>query len=102
MNRKFDSVYFIGGGNMVNAILGGMRRKEWKILVAEIYEPTRKNLEALYGVPTEPSVTEKIRDYDVIVFGIKPQMFEAMGKLLAPMKLQNKLVLTIMAGVTLS
>lgn len=36
------SIFFIGGGNMAAAIIGGMNQKEWKITVAEVYEEARK------------------------------------------------------------
>lgn len=36
--------FFIGGGNMATAIVAGINRSQWKIIVAEPFEPQRQKL----------------------------------------------------------
>lgn len=40
---------------MAYAIIGGLDRKKWRVIVDEIYEPQRKRLETDLGVETVSS-----------------------------------------------
>ena len=95
---------FIGGGNMSQAILGGLIAKGQApsdCLVIDPFEPALKKL-AEWGVPTAAELDDIAMDTvlaaTAIVLAVKPQMMKAA---LAPLagKLKHQLVISIAAGV---
>jgi pyrroline-5-carboxylate reductase len=96
------TVFFIGGGNMAYAIIGGMDRKRWRIIVDEPWEEQRQRLEKDLGVETVASISsDLIKQSSIIVLATKPQSSaEVLGEL-KKLDLSGKTVLSIMAGVSL-
>lgn len=52
-----STVFFVGGGNMAYAIIGGMDQKKWRVIVDEPFEAQRSRLEKELGVETVASVS---------------------------------------------
>lgn len=51
--KNYNSIFFIGGGNMANAIIGGMDRTKWsRICVAEVSGGARRSLEEKFQIET--------------------------------------------------
>ncbi len=97
---------FIGGGNMAEALIKGMiqdsRFKIQDILVSELREDRRKYLEHTYGVKTTNSNKDIASSCNIIILAIKPQI---MGQVLEEIKsavTDDKTVVSIAAGITLS
>ena len=96
-----DLIVFIGGGNMANAIIGGLIRQgvePEQIRVVEPFEATRTALIAQHGVQVQASAGDFIAGAALIVWAVKPQVFmEAAG----PVRniAGNALHLSIMAGI---
>ncbi|MFH1014641.1 MAG: pyrroline-5-carboxylate reductase [Nitrospirota bacterium] len=97
---------FIGGGNMAEALIKGMiqdsRFKIQDIFVSEPREERRKYLEQTYGVKTTSSNKEVASSCNIIILAIKPQI---MGQVLEEIKssiTDDKTVVSIAAGITLS
>jgi pyrroline-5-carboxylate reductase len=99
-------VSFIGGGNMANAIIGGLvaagvSAKE--MVVSDPYEPTRKNLEKAYGVKTTEDNNETIHGPGVIlILAVKPQVMKAVAEgISAQVQKHQPLIISIAAGITI-
>lgn len=93
-------VLFVGGGNMAQAIIGGLLAKglsEGEIQAIEPFAPARAGLDGL-KVRSTPSLQPQQLDCDVIVLAVKPQV---MQEALAPLagRLAGQLLISIAAGV---
>jgi len=97
---------FIGGGNMAEAIIKGIRGSGLgvgnKILVAEPKEDRRKYLEQTYGVKTTNSNKEVASSCNIIILAIKPQIIEQVLEEIKSAVTNDKTVVSIAAGITLS
>lgn len=97
---------FIGGGNMAEALIKGVRSSESgvriEILVSEPREDRRKYLEQLYGIQTTKDNREVAASCDIIILAVKPQNMESVLDEIAGDITDKKTVVSIAAGVTLS
>lgn len=95
-------IAFIGGGNMAQALLTGLKTQQFvmsDITVVELNDDKCHDLQQKFGVMT----TRKLADAALcktIVFAIKPQQLPALAKSLAP-TLDNQLIISIAAGIRL-
>lgn len=93
-------INFIGGGNMANAIIGGLKSNGFampSITVLELDAEKRTSLAEGYGV----QVTDTYANFgntDVIVLAVKPQQLKEVCGQLVPF-LKSQLVVSIAAGV---
>jgi pyrroline-5-carboxylate reductase len=96
-------ITFIGGGNMADALIGGLLRKGFNsqdLRVVEISAEARHKLEEKYGVASFDKPKDAVRGGDVVVFAVKPQhLREAAAKSGLPHN--ANLVISIAAGVRL-
>ncbi len=97
-------ITFLGGGNMANALIGGLVNKGFAagdIAVVELNVDNRSKLEAAYGVRTFAGAEAAAWDCDVIVLAVKPQ---SMKEAIAPIgpHLKDQLVVSIAAGLNLA
>ncbi|BDV44057.1 pyrroline-5-carboxylate reductase [Geotalea uraniireducens] len=95
---------FIGGGNMAEAIIKGLCAggvAAAAITVAEPVAARREYLAASYGVRVSPDNGTVLADCDTVVIAVKPQVFSGMIAGLERPALQEKLLISIMAGVTI-
>ena len=93
---------FIGGGNMAQALIVGLKNQQFamqNITVIELDANKRGELERL-GVNATDTLTS-VTVCDVIVLAIKPQQLPGMAKTLATI-LTKQLVISIAAGIRLS
>lgn len=97
-------ITFLGGGNMANALIGGLVAKGFAaadIGVVEHVADNRARLEAAYGVRTYAGADAAAWDCDLIVLAVKPQQMREACAPLAP-ALQRQLVVSIAAGLRLA
>ncbi|KAI8904380.1 pyrroline-5-carboxylate reductase dimerization-domain-containing protein [Gorgonomyces haynaldii] len=97
---------FIGGGNMANAIIGGLLKaglKAENIIASDPWEPSRQKLQDDFKIKTTVDNNQVI-DFgcDVVVFAVKPQVMKQVAQGIARSFQQKKpLVITIAAGITI-
>lgn len=97
---------FIGGGNMAEALIKGIRGKgqgaRVDIIVSEPREERRKYLEQTYNVKTTIDNKEVASSCDIIILAIKPQNMEAVLDEIKDLITDEKTVVSIAAGITFS
>jgi pyrroline-5-carboxylate reductase len=97
-------ITFVGGGNMSDALIGGLLRRglaATEVRVVEIVPEARRRLRDKYGVTCFDRPKEAVRPGDVIVFAVKPQhLREAAVK--SGIAGDDHLVISIAAGVRLA
>ncbi|VVD86548.1 pyrroline-5-carboxylate reductase [Pandoraea horticolens] len=97
-------IAFIGGGNMANALIGGLVKRGTAprdILAIDVNESTRESLAKQYGVETASAPNDRLRDYDTLVLAVKPQVLKDVAQALQP-HLNGQLVISIAAGIRAS
>lgn len=96
-------ITFLGGGNMANALIGGLLKQGFApadIQVVELNEQNRENLSRTYGVACHAGPQAAAWVADVIVLAVKPQQMKAAVAPLAG-SLSNQVVVSIAAGLSL-
>ena len=97
---------FIGGGNMAEAIIKGVRSQEsgvrGEILASDPIKERRQYLEQTYRIRTTPSNTDVVSECDIIFLAVKPQNMETVLDEIADGITDKKTVVSIAAGITLS
>ena len=96
---------FIGGGNMAEALIKGIRGKgqgaREELIVAEPREDRRNYLEQTYGIKTTSSNKEAASSCNIIILAVKPQNMESVLDEISPDVTEEKTVVSIAAGITL-
>lgn len=99
-------VALLGGGQMGEALLGGLVDAGWQsedLAVAEVYAERRHALESRFpGVRVVPSPAWAVAEAELVVVAVKPADLSAALEAAAPALVPGTLVLSIAAGVTIS
>jgi pyrroline-5-carboxylate reductase len=99
------NIGFIGGGNMAEALIKGIRGKgqgaREEILVSEPRQDRREYLEKTYGIKTTSSNKVVVSTCNIVILAVKPQNMEAVLNEISPAVTEEKTVVSIAAGVTL-
>jgi pyrroline-5-carboxylate reductase len=94
----------VGSGVMAEAMIAGLLRGalvEPERVIASHPRPERREaLEREYGIRTVADNIDAVRDADVILLGIKPQMLNKVGREIGPHLRRGQLVLSVLAGAT--
>lgn len=95
---------FIGGGNMAEALIKGVRMGGGKeeIMVSEPTADRRSFLETEYRVRTTGSNADLVSACDIIILAVKPQIIDSVMDEVSGLVDNSKTVVSIAAGVTLS
>jgi pyrroline-5-carboxylate reductase len=98
----FLKVLFVGGGNMANAMIGGLLARgisPASIGVVELRPEARDELSRRYGVATFGSVAAApVGGAGTLVLAVKPQQLRAVAAEIGPL-LKDAVVLSIAAGI---
>jgi len=98
------NVLFIGGGNMADALIGGMLKSGFataQLRAVEVDGAARRRLFEKYRVECLAEVRGAARPGEVVVFAVKPQQMQEAARF-SGLKPNANLVVSIAAGVTLS
>ncbi len=101
--KSFNSIGFIGGGNMAEAIIKGLIQggvAAGSILVSEPNQARRDLLVERYGIELAAGSRDVVETCDLIVLAIKPQLTDEVLAGIAPFFTDAKLLVSILAGVT--
>jgi pyrroline-5-carboxylate reductase len=96
-------ITFLGGGNMANALIGGLLKqgaKPGNITVLELDPASRQRLIDNYGVTCLATAEADTWCANIIVLAVKPQQMQAALPALTP-HLANQIVVSIAAGLRL-
>ncbi len=100
--KDAPNLTFIGAGNMVSSIIGGLITKGYPAANIIASAPSRKNLdtlEASYHIRTCNHNHQAAHDAGVLILGVKPQLLQAVCEDLAQELTHRPLIITIAAGV---
>lgn len=94
---------FIGSGIMAEAIIQGLLKQGLvpasSIHCADPYVTRGKQLETTYGVSSSTDNVEAVRDADIVVLSIKPQVLPDIIPILHGKLAPHQLLVSILAGV---
>lgn len=96
-------ITFLGGGNMANALIGGLLKQGFSSVDIMVVEPLAENRERMagaFGIACLAASDASALACETIVLSVKPQQ---MREALAPLagKLRSQLVISIAAGTRL-
>ncbi|MFZ6718800.1 pyrroline-5-carboxylate reductase [Undibacterium sp. Ji49W] len=94
-------IAFIGGGNMANALIGGLISEltgAEHIHVVDLNQQSLTRMETEFGVSTAMTIDDSLHGVDAIILAVKPQNLRDVVAELAPY-LKNQLVISIAAGI---
>ena len=98
-----ERIAFLGGGNMAEAIIGGLLAggisMERHLVAADISAERRALLEEKYGIRAVADNADAVRGADVVVLAIKPQQVSAALAPLAGIFTNQQLLVSICAGL---
>ena len=96
---------FIGGGNMAEALLkgllSGLAVAPGRIVATDVLQGRRDYLKATYGIIISADNTQAVRDSDVVILAVKPQVMPEVLRTIASVVSRDKLVISIAAGITI-
>lgn len=97
-----QSIGFIGGGNIAEAIIAGIRKtdKERQIRVNELFAERLQYLVDKYNIISS-GVQELVENSDAVILAVKPKDVRGVLETLGNYTLKNKLIIAIAAGVPL-
>lgn len=100
---QHKSICFIGGGNMAQAIVFGLLKKNYpanQIMVCDPNEEKRALFSAR-GVQVSTNNIDAVQSADVIVLAVKPQVAAEVCANLSAVDFSDKLVISIMAAISI-
>jgi pyrroline-5-carboxylate reductase len=94
----------VGSGVMAEAMIAGLLKgalvEPGQVVASHPRTERREHLEREYAIRAVPGNADAIRDADVILFAIKPQMLRRVGREIGPHLRRGQLVLSVIAGAT--
>ena len=104
MSLKGKKVGFIGAGNMGEALIKGLVTANVvpaeAIWASDVRLERLKELDRLYGIQLAPNNGELVRQADVVIMAVKPQIMTPVLREIAPVLIKKKLMISIAAGVS--
>lgn len=98
-----QKIGFIGGGNMAEALIKGLLAGGFsteRITASEPSELRREHLGQEYGIALTVDNKELMRDCEIIVLSIKPQIADEVLNEVSSVYADDKLIVSILAGVS--
>ena len=106
LRKMFESVAFVGGGIMGEAMVQGLLSRKLvipnKVIVAEPREGRRKELQQKHGVRVTADNREAAQSAEVVVLAVKPQDLASVLSELKGALRPAQMVMSIVAGASIS
>jgi pyrroline-5-carboxylate reductase len=103
---RAKKIGFIGSGNMGEALVSGLVLSEASlpenIICSDVDPELLETIQKKYGVNTSFDNLDVVRQSDIIVYAVKPQILGMVLKQTAPALDETKLIISIAAGVPLA
>lgn len=103
---KDKTISFIGAGNMGSALLNGLVQSKTarpeNVICTDIRESQLDQLQRELGVRTMTDNLAAVREADIVIYAVKPQILAAVLKETAEALDMDKVVISIAAGVSLA
>lgn len=100
---KTKNIGFIGGGNMASSLMKGLiasGHSPQQIWVSDVNQQTLQNLALTLKVNISNDNEVIIKEVDVVVLAVKPQVLQEVAKTVAkPLQYKKSLVVSIAAGI---
>ncbi len=102
-------IAFIGAGNMSRSIIGGLINSDYQASLITAANPSTPKLDALradFSINTTQNNLDAIRDAEVVVLGVKPQMMAEVcthikeAATAGDISLDGKLFISLAVGIT--
>lgn len=97
------NIAFIGAGNMAKAVIAGLIRAGYEAKKITVTAPSLTNREKLhqqFGVLHTDNNSQAVKDANVIILAVKPQLMESVCEVFAgEINGSGKLVITLAAGI---
>lgn len=104
MSVKGQKVGFIGGGNMGEALIKGLVAANLvppEAIYASDVRPERlRALDQQYGIQLLPDNAELVRQADIVILAVKPQIMAPVVRQISAAVTKKKLLISIAAGVS--
>jgi pyrroline-5-carboxylate reductase len=104
MTIKGKKVGFVGAGNMGEALIKGLLAANLvppeAIYVTDVRLERLKELDRQYGVQIAANNSELVRQADVVLLAVKPQIMEPVLREIASAVTRKRLLISIAAGVS--
>jgi pyrroline-5-carboxylate reductase len=101
---KGRKVGFIGGGNMGEALIKGLLAANLvppeAIYASDVKIERLRALDQQYGVQLMNDNAELVREVDIVILAVKPQILPAVARQIASAVTRKKLLISIAAGVS--
>ncbi|HVS26581.1 MAG TPA: pyrroline-5-carboxylate reductase [Burkholderiales bacterium] len=94
-------ITFIGGGNMANAMVGGLLQKGYvaeSLCVVDVSTEARDNINNRFGVAAFADLNQGCAEAGIFILAVKPQQMCEAARNLKPL-LKQQLVISIAAGI---
>ena len=95
----------IGGGNMGRAFIEGLLNKGQspsKILLVEISQNIREELNKSYSISAVEKIDSTIKDYEILLIAVKPQDVKKVLEELANYITKDQLLISVAAGISIA
>ncbi|GMT42103.1 MAG: pyrroline-5-carboxylate reductase [bacterium] len=97
---------FIGGGFIAEAIISGLTGRNFcpasNITVSDISDERLEYLRERYGVHMEKDNTRVAKESDVLILAVKPQVMPDVLKEISRFVWENRIIISVAAGVKIS
>ena len=104
LNNK--KIGIIGTGNMGEALVSGLVSSQkagpGHIICTDVRQDSLESVKEKYGVMTTTNNIDAIKESEIIIYSVKPQILASVLKETAPFLDMSKLIISIAAGVPLA
>ena len=99
---QYQSVTFIGGGNMAQAIVLGLLKKGYPASLIHVCDRNKEKREYFQtlGINSSETTLDVIQKAEVIILAVKPQAFVTTCDPLKSIDFSQKLIISIAAGIS--